>query len=250
MSNPAHRDRRQELLDSLSRYEAAHGALPGIVDPAWRETLVAQFISSLRRIEFIRSLLTKDIDERRLDPASPLFDPLQGSTTSPRPARPCRSAMASAPSPSRSGGNLFSGLFGGGGSGSSSGGNIFSSLFGSVGKIFGFKEGGTFANPVTSYSVGMGAFANAPHYSEGVENTSGGRPAILHDDEAVIPLSRGREIPVRLTGNDSSANDNGRIVTNNVTMNIVTPDAASFGKSAKQTKRDMSVGLQVASARS
>ena len=148
------------------------------------------------------------------------------------------------------GGNLFSGLFGGGGSGSSSGGNIFSSLFGSVGKIFGFKEGGTFANPVTSYSVGMGAFANAPHYSEGVENTSGGRPAILHDDEAVIPLSRGREIPVRLTGNDSSANDNGRIVTNNVTMNIVTPDAASFGKSAKQTKRDMSVGLQVASARS
>lgn len=79
MPNPAHRDRRQELLDSLSRYEAAHGALPGIVDPAWRETLVAQLMSSLRRIEFIRSLLTKEINERRLDPTSPLFDPLQGS---------------------------------------------------------------------------------------------------------------------------------------------------------------------------
>lgn len=79
MSNPVHRDRRQELLDNLFRYEAQHGALPGIADPAWRETLIAQLISSLRRIELIRSLLTKNIDQRRLDPSSPLFDPLQGS---------------------------------------------------------------------------------------------------------------------------------------------------------------------------
>lgn len=79
MSNPAHRNRRQELLDNLARYEADHGPLRGIVDLAWRETLVAQLISSLRRIEFIRSLLNKDIDQRRLDPSSSLFDPLQGS---------------------------------------------------------------------------------------------------------------------------------------------------------------------------
>lgn len=79
MANPAHRDRRQELLDGLSRYEADNGALPGIVSPDCRETLVAQFISSLRRIEFIRLLRTKDIDQRRIDPTSPLFDPLQGA---------------------------------------------------------------------------------------------------------------------------------------------------------------------------
>jgi len=79
MSNPIHRDRHQELLNSLSHYEAAHGPLPGIADHAWRETLVAQIISSLRRIEFIRSLHNKKIDGRRLDPASPLFDPFQGS---------------------------------------------------------------------------------------------------------------------------------------------------------------------------
>lgn len=150
------------------------------------------------------------------------------------------------------GGNMFSSLFGGG-SGSSSGGNLFSgigNMFSGITKVFGFKEGGDVTQPVNSYNVGMSAFSGAPHYAEGTENTSGGIPAILHRDEAVIPLSRGREVPVRLTGNDSNANDNGRTVTNNVTMHIVTPDAASFGKSSKQTKRDMSVGLQVAAARS
>ena len=79
MSNPAFRNWHQELSDNLIRYEAAHGPLPGIVNQVCRETLVAQLISSLRRIEFIRSLLTKDIDQRRLDPSSSLFDPLQGS---------------------------------------------------------------------------------------------------------------------------------------------------------------------------
>jgi len=79
MIEAAHRDRRPELFRNLARYEADHGALPGIVDPDWRETLVAQLISSLRRIEFIRLLLNKNIDQRRLDPSSSLFDPLQGS---------------------------------------------------------------------------------------------------------------------------------------------------------------------------
>lgn len=40
---------------------------------------MSQIISSLRRIEYIRALHTKKIDIRRLDPTSPLFDPLQGS---------------------------------------------------------------------------------------------------------------------------------------------------------------------------
>jgi hypothetical protein len=79
MFKAAHRDRREELLDNLTRYEAERGLLPGIADKACRETLVAQLISSLRRIEFTRSLLTKDIDRRRLDPSSFYFDPLQGS---------------------------------------------------------------------------------------------------------------------------------------------------------------------------
>jgi hypothetical protein len=79
MSNPIHRNRHQDLLNGLSLYEAAHGPLPGIAIPVWRETLVAQIISSLRRIEFIRSLHDKTIDDRRPDPSSPLFDPLQGS---------------------------------------------------------------------------------------------------------------------------------------------------------------------------
>jgi Alpha-glutamyl/putrescinyl thymine pyrophosphorylase clade 3 len=79
MINPVHRNRRLEIHESLARYEAACGALPGIDDQLCRETLVAQIISSLRRIEFIRSLVSKNIDQRRLDPASSLFDPLQGA---------------------------------------------------------------------------------------------------------------------------------------------------------------------------
>lgn len=79
MSNPAHRDKYEQILGNITRYEATYGHLPGIVDRVCRETWVAQIISSLRRIEFIRSLLTKDIDQRRLDPSSSLFDPLQGS---------------------------------------------------------------------------------------------------------------------------------------------------------------------------
>lgn len=88
MSNPAHRDKHNEILCNLARYEAAHGPLRGVVDPACRETLVAQIISSLRRIEFIRSLLTKDIDQRRLEPSSSLFDPLQGSLLLSRQGKP------------------------------------------------------------------------------------------------------------------------------------------------------------------
>lgn len=79
MRSPMHRDRHVELLEGLKKYEEAHGLLPGIASHVWRHTLVAQMISSLRRIEFVRSLASKKIDKRRLEPNSPLFDPLQGA---------------------------------------------------------------------------------------------------------------------------------------------------------------------------
>lgn len=63
-----------------------------------------------------------------------------------------------------------------------------------------FKEGGTTNAPaVSSMMASPAAFHNAPHYSEGTANTSG-IPAILHDNEAVVPLSKGRKIPVDLGG--------------------------------------------------
>ena len=66
-----------------------------------------------------------------------------------------------------------------------------------------FKEGGFSGSPVSSGSMSASAWASAPHYAEGTPNTSGGHPAILHDNEAVIPLSRGREVPVKI----NSTND-------------------------------------------
>jgi hypothetical protein len=64
-------------------------------------------------------------------------------------------------------------------------------------------EGGITGSLVNSYMVSPSAFVNAPHYSEGTPNTSGGMPAILHENEAVIPLSRGRKVAVELTNKQS-----------------------------------------------
>ena len=77
-------------------------------------------------------------------------------------------------------------------------GGAIMSLLGSLGGGGGmgiFSEGGYSTSPVQTMKV--------PHFAEGTANTSGGMPAVLHPNEAVIPLSRGREIPVDL-GEDRS----------------------------------------------
>lgn len=93
-----------------------------------------------------------------------------------------------------------------------------------------FKEGGYVGSPVSSAMVNASAFTRAPHYAEGTHNTSGGLPAILHDNEAVIPLSRNRKIPIEGGGHKQT------IVQN---WNIQTPDADSFRKSRQQIASDM-----------
>lgn len=122
-------------------------------------------------------------------------------------------------------GSLFSslaqGIFGNGSAGS----GIFNSLLSIGGSALGigaFKEGGFSTSPV--------AWAKAPHYAEGTANTSGGIPAVLHDNEAVIPLSRGRKVPVEVNSNLTSG---GRQVINN-NFNVTSPDADSFRNSRQQ----------------
>jgi tape measure domain-containing protein len=64
----------------------------------------------------------------------------------------------------------------------------------------GFMSEGGYSNkraPQTG-KVSAATFHNAPQFAEGTANTSGGIPAILHDNEAVVPLSKGRKIPVDL----------------------------------------------------
>ncbi|RWN95785.1 MAG: hypothetical protein EOS05_13520 [Mesorhizobium sp.] len=131
---------------------------------------------------------------------------------------------------------LASSLLSGGG-----GGGGLGSLIGGL-----FSEGGYSDSPVTRARVGAGAFANAPHFREGTPNTSGGgMPAILHENEAVIPLSRGRKIPVEL-GNDNrepmhgggAGRGRGGTATNNFIFNGV-KDADSFRQSKQQIQSQM-----------
>lgn len=112
-------------------------------------------------------------------------------------------------------------------------GSVFS-LFGG-GSVPGALEGGIVGQFVNSYRASPAAFVNAPHYAEGTPNTSGGIPAILHDNEAVIPLSRGRKVPVELTKEQSGGNS--RAV--NVSFNVTSPDADSFRKSRSQVIGDL-----------
>lgn len=97
-----------------------------------------------------------------------------------------------------------------------------------------FSEGGVSTSPVGFASMPASAFRHAPHFAQGTPNTSG-IPAVLHPNEAVIPLSRGRKIPVEM--GDSAGG--GTIIHAPQTINIQTPDADSFRRSQKQIAADM-----------
>lgn len=106
-------------------------------------------------------------------------------------------------------------LLGGGGSGSDGGfiGTAVSSIFG----LFGAGSEGGYAGALPGrQAMPISAFRNAPHYAEGTANTSNGIPAVLHPNEAVVPLSRGRKIPVDI--GDSAKGGNSINVVNNITV--------------------------------
>lgn len=76
---PRDKARARSLADAMSQYQAARGALPGLASPAHLETLVAQFIDSLRRVEFAHYIRDARHDNARMDPASDMFDPLRAA---------------------------------------------------------------------------------------------------------------------------------------------------------------------------
>jgi LAS superfamily LD-carboxypeptidase LdcB len=125
---------------------------------------------------------------------------------------------------------LLSGLGGGGGG------------LGGVGELLGglFSEGGYSGSPVSSASMPASFWAGAPAFAEGTANTSGGggMPAILHPNEAVIPLSRGRKIPVEINGGNGGAGQT--IINNHVTTNVQgVNDFHSFRRSHGQLMSGM-----------
>lgn len=95
-----------------------------------------------------------------------------------------------------------------------------------------FAEGGVSTNPVARAMVPASAFRGAPSYASGTPFAGGGMPAVLHPNEAVIPLSRNRKVPVEMNGNGG-----GQVINNN--FHVTTPDADSFRKSRQQLSTDL-----------
>jgi len=126
--------------------------------------------------------------------------------------------------------------------------NVFSSASDWLANTFAggsYAEGGYSGQAVAHSLLPATAWANAPHYADGTENTSGGMPSILHPDEAVIPLSRGRKIPVDLGPNGQ----NGGQSPLNVTIHVTTTDADSFMRSQGQIASKVGMALQRAQGR-
>ncbi|OAI30542.1 hypothetical protein A1351_08555 [Methylosinus sp. R-45379] len=120
-----------------------------------------------------------------------------------------------------------------GGKGGGSGGGGLGSIVSAGASLLGsfFQEGGMVGAPVSSTAMPASFWAGAPHYAEGTPNTSGGHPAILHDNEAVIPLTRGREVPVQLNGAGGGGDTH---VTYNMHSNITAKDHDSFRRNSGQ----------------
>jgi phage-related minor tail protein len=137
------------------------------------------------------------------------------------------------------------GLLGGNVSGSGPGGfdlgGILGGMFGGGGGFLAgvFHEGGMVGSPTAHRSIAVGpqALAAAPRYHEGTPNTglnTGEHVAVLRDNEAVIPLTRGRAVPVELGGTGG-----GTVINMPQNFQINTPDADSFRKSRDQISADM-----------
>lgn len=75
--------------------------------------------------------------------------------------------------------------------------SLIGSLFKGIGGMFGglFHGGGISHSPSVYRFAPMSAFAGAPRFASGFY--PGEYPAILHKNEAVIPLTGGRYIPVK-----------------------------------------------------
>jgi hypothetical protein len=75
-----HKDRADEIAASLIIYEKEKGNLIGLQNRAWRDTLIRQMISSLRRVAYVHAIRDRSVSVSRLDPHHPLFDPLRGAS--------------------------------------------------------------------------------------------------------------------------------------------------------------------------
>lgn len=68
------------LEQQLANYRVGGGALPGIPSQAERTALVAQMVDSVARINYVKTIATRDVAPARLDPKNAhMFDPLRAA---------------------------------------------------------------------------------------------------------------------------------------------------------------------------
>lgn len=80
-------ERARGFESQLQEYSANRRPLPGIEEENTQEAFVEQLIDSIRRNEYIGALCGRDIDARRCDPSSDLFDPLKAAIVHHRQGR-------------------------------------------------------------------------------------------------------------------------------------------------------------------
>ena len=77
--SPRDQARAKDLAQAIARYQAKAGHFPGLASSHHLDVLVAQFIDSMRRIEFANHIRDAKHDPARMDPTSDLFDPLRAA---------------------------------------------------------------------------------------------------------------------------------------------------------------------------
>lgn len=73
-----HKDRIDEFVEKIAQIEQ-QVPLPGIATAEQRQCWAKQIISSLRRISYTDTLLTRGVSAARCDPNSGIFDPMRGA---------------------------------------------------------------------------------------------------------------------------------------------------------------------------
>lgn len=82
---PRDRAEAQRIDAALTAYHNNVRPLPGIQPAANRTAFLDQFFESIHRVQYIsRGVLARDIDPRRADPSSDLFDPVKAAALAAR----------------------------------------------------------------------------------------------------------------------------------------------------------------------
>jgi len=76
--NGIHKDRIDEILGKIGQIDMQFGPLPSIASAQRRLCWAQQIVSSLRRISYTDTLLTRGVNAGRRDPHSGIFDPVRG----------------------------------------------------------------------------------------------------------------------------------------------------------------------------